>query len=226
MKPLRRSIPPPSGTSRRRSISWCATGPRSSSRTDSRLWSTPIRSWCCAMAASWNMARTRTCWHTAGFTRNCTASSSMPDEPLGARLQALWYRAAPPPLALRALSWAYGGGVRARRAGYARGWLRSQRLERPVIVVGNLSVGGSGKTPLVIWLALQLRAAGFVPGIVLRGHGGSASRGHESVRVLVDSDPALVGDEALLLCRRTGEPVVIVRDRGRSRGMLLDGRSD
>lgn len=95
-----------------------------------------------------------------------------------------------------------------------------------MIVVGNLSVGGSGKTPLVIWLAMQLRAAGCVPGIVLRGHGGSASRGHESVRVLLDSDPALVGDEALLLRRRTGEPVVIGRDRVRAARMLLAGGVD
>src|SRR5579863_10281126 len=125
------------------------------------------------MAPWWSMARTRSCWSAAVSTRNCTACSSAPDEPLSATLQALWYRSSPaPPLALRALSWGYGLGQRARRAGYRRGWLRTQRLERPVIVVGNLSVGGSGKTPLVLWVVARLRAAGFAPGIVLRGYGG------------------------------------------------------
>ncbi|HEV7986803.1 MAG TPA: tetraacyldisaccharide 4'-kinase, partial [Steroidobacteraceae bacterium] len=145
---------------------------------------------------------------------------------MSARLQALWYRAAPPPLALRVLSRAFGLGARARRAAYALGWLPSQRLERPVVVVGNLSVGGSGKTPLVIWVVTQLRAAGFVPGIVLRGYGGSASRGHEIVRVRADSDPALVGDEALLSHRRTGAPVAVGRNRVRAARLLLAGGVD
>jgi tetraacyldisaccharide 4'-kinase len=95
-----------------------------------------------------------------------------------------------------------------------------------VVVVGNLSVGGSGKTPLVIWVVTQLRAAGFVPGIVLRGYGGSASRGHEIVRVRADSDPALVGDEALLSHRRTGAPVAVGRNRVRAARLLLAGGVD
>ena len=137
------------------------------------------------------------------------------------RLQSIWYRHARPPLVLRPLSRAFGLAVRARRAAYARGWRHAQRLERPVVVVGNLSVGGSGKTPLVIWLVAQLRAVGFASGIVLRGYGGAAARGREPQLVQPDSDPAVVGDEALLLRRRTGELVAIGRDRVRAARLLI-----
>jgi tetraacyldisaccharide 4'-kinase len=141
---------------------------------------------------------------------------------VASRLQQIWYRNSPPPLALRALSRIFGLGVQLRRAAYEHGWRRSERLQRPVIVVGNLTVGGSGKTPLVIWLTARLRAEGFSPGIVLRGYGGSAARGSSPLRVEADSDPYVVGDEALLLRRRTGEPVAVCRRRARAARLLLD----
>ena len=133
----------------------------------------------------------------------------------------LWYRDRSPPLPLRLLSGAFAVGVRARRALYARGWLERQRLPRPVIVVGNLSVGGSGKTPLVVWVAEQLSAAGHKPGIVLRGYGGPAARGSEPTRVRPDSSPAEVGDEAVLLAIRTGVPVAVCAERVRAARLLL-----
>jgi tetraacyldisaccharide 4'-kinase len=138
---------------------------------------------------------------------------------VAARLETIWYRASPP-WALRPLALLFGLIVRARRAAYARGWLKTHRLEIPVIVVGNLTVGGSGKTPLVIWLVAQLRSAGFAPGVVLRGYGGSAAHGRVPQRVHTDSDPAIVGDEALLLRRRTGEPVAVCRERVRAARLL------
>jgi tetraacyldisaccharide 4'-kinase len=141
---------------------------------------------------------------------------------VASRLHQIWYRNTPPPLALRPLSWLFGLTVRLRRAAYERGWFRSERLQRPVIVVGNLTVGGSGKTPLVIWLCARLRAEGLSPGIVLRGYGGAAARGSSPLRVEPDSDPDLVGDEALLLRRRTGEPVAVCRQRVRAAKLLLD----
>jgi tetraacyldisaccharide 4'-kinase len=141
---------------------------------------------------------------------------------LRTRLPALWYRRAPPPpLALRALSWAFAAALRVRRRAYARGWLRSRRLAAPVVVIGNLNVGGSGKTPLAIWLVAQLRAAGYQPGVVLRGYGGAAARGRGALRVEPDSDPVQVGDEALLLRRRTQVPVAVCRDRVRAAQLLL-----
>ncbi|HEX4024565.1 MAG TPA: tetraacyldisaccharide 4'-kinase [Steroidobacteraceae bacterium] len=137
------------------------------------------------------------------------------------RLQALWYGPRRPPAALRVAAALFAAAVRLRRAAYAHGLLASQRVQRPVIVVGNITVGGSGKTPLVIWLCEQLSALGARPGVVLRGYGGSAERHGEPRLVDADSDAAVVGDEALLLAQRTGAPVVVCRDRVRAARRLL-----
>jgi tetraacyldisaccharide 4'-kinase len=89
----------------------------------------------------------------------------------------------------------------------------------PVIVVGNLTVGGTGKTPLVIWLAEHLRGKGWRPGIVARGYGGRARHWPQQVRG--DSDPAVVGDEAVLLAQRSGCPVCVAPDRPAAVAALL-----
>jgi tetraacyldisaccharide 4'-kinase len=137
----------------------------------------------------------------------------VPRQRLSTRLQAIWYGGTSPPWPLRTLSRVFGLAVRLRRAAYARGLCSSRRVAKPVIVVGNLTVGGSGKTPLVIWLAQQLRERGLHPGVVLRGYGGMAVTGRVPCLVTPDSDAAVVGDEALLLRLRTGVPVVVGRDR-------------
>ena len=80
----------------------------------------------------------------------------------------------------------------------------------PVIVVGNLTVGGSGKTPLVLWVAQLLRAQRWKPGIVSRGYGGAMDGPHAAT---IASDPAAVGDEPMLLARRSGCPVWVAQDR-------------
>ncbi len=90
------------------------------------------------------------------------------------------------------------------------GWLRSYAVGVPVVVVGNIAVGGSGKTPVVIWLVEHLRAAGFRPAVVSRGYGGSAEG---ALGVEPGSDPAVCGDEPVLLARRLRCPVWIGRDR-------------
>ncbi|MCK2095707.1 tetraacyldisaccharide 4'-kinase [Thauera aromatica] len=95
-------------------------------------------------------------------------------------------------------------------ARWRRRALRPQRLPVPVIVVGNIAVGGSGKTPVVDWLVGALRARGWHPGIVSRGHGG---RVEGVAAVAADGDPAQYGDEPVLLARLTGCPLVIGRDR-------------
>jgi tetraacyldisaccharide 4'-kinase len=87
---------------------------------------------------------------------------------------------------------------------------RPQRLSVPVIVVGNITVGGAGKTPLTLWLAEQLQQRGYQPGIVSRGYGG---KNVGPCAVTASSDPAIVGDEALLLARRVNRPVWVARDR-------------
>jgi tetraacyldisaccharide 4'-kinase len=105
----------------------------------------------------------------------------------------------------------FGAAVAFRRALYRGGVLRSVRLPVPVVVVGNITVGGSGKTPLVAALARALARRGFSPGIVSRGYGRDRDDG-APILVAPDDDPARVGDEPLLLAR-DGYPVVVARNR-------------
>jgi tetraacyldisaccharide 4'-kinase len=116
------------------------------------------------------------------------------------------------------LSLLFGLLVRLRRLLYRVGVLRVERLPVPVIVVGNINVGGSGKTPLTITLVHWLRLAGFAPGIVSRGYGGSAST---PMPVKPDSDPVTVGDEPVLLARRAGCPLWVGRKRVEAARQLL-----
>jgi len=120
---------------------------------------------------------------------------------------ACWSRTSGLTRALWPLEWLFRRSVRRRRDRLQR---RAPFIPAPVLVVGNLVVGGSGKTPLVIWLAQLAAARGWRPGVVLRGYGGSL-RGIE--RVAADADPARVGDEAVVIARRTGVPVWVGRDR-------------
>jgi tetraacyldisaccharide 4'-kinase len=128
-----------------------------------------------------------------------------------ALLERLWYQGHPLSPALAPLGWIYAGMMRLRRGAYRAGVLPSTRLAVPVIIAGNLAVGGTGKTPLVVWLAGFLASRGWRPGIVCRGHGGNASHWPQQVRP--DSDAVVVGDEAVLLARRTGCPVVAAGPR-------------
>lgn len=122
-------------------------------------------------------------------------------------------------LLLLPLSWLFCLLVRLRRLLYHVGFLRVVPLPVPVIVVGNITVGGSGKTPLVIWLAKFLRQQGYQPGIVSRGYGGKAEKWPQAVEA--DSDPQLVGDEPVLIVRRTGCPMVVGPDRVAAAQTLL-----
>ncbi|HVF15389.1 MAG TPA: tetraacyldisaccharide 4'-kinase [Steroidobacteraceae bacterium] len=98
-----------------------------------------------------------------------------------------------------------------RRSAFRIGLLRSVRLGRPVIVVGNISVGGTGKTPLVIWITEFLQAKGATVGVVTRGYGGAATLWPQVVTK--DSSAQEVGDEAVLIAMRTGTVVVAGPDR-------------
>lgn len=135
-------------------------------------------------------------------------------------LVSAWYDQAPWLRLLAPFAWLYGVVTRRRRLSYLTGRSESWRPEAPVIVVGNITAGGTGKTPFVIWLASALETLGFTVGIVSRGHGGSANR--NPLRVTADADPEEVGDEAPMLARRTGAPVVICRDRVRAVKDLLE----
>lgn len=114
-------------------------------------------------------------------------------------------------LVLWPLSIIYCAIVVLRRLAYQTGVLKSFSVELPVIVVGNITVGGTGKTPLVIWLADWLKAQGHHPGIILRGYGGNSKIWPRQVQA--NSSAVDVGDEAVLLARRTACPVVAAPDR-------------
>lgn len=130
---------------------------------------------------------------------------------LARQCEALWQVRSPVTLLLLPLSWLFALAVRLRRWYWLSGPGRPRRLPVPVIVVGNITVGGTGKTPVVDWLVGVCRAAGFVPGIVSRGYGGRVRSAPRLVQA--DDDPVEVGDEPLLLRRRTGVPVCICPDR-------------
>jgi tetraacyldisaccharide 4'-kinase len=124
----------------------------------------------------------------------------------------LWYGTNHPlSLLLAPLGWVYCGVAALRRKAYYHNLLKMNELSVPVIIVGNITVGGTGKTPLVIWLADHLRRQGRRPGIVSRGYGGKARHWPQQVRP--DSDVAMVGDEAVMLAASTGCPMCVGPDR-------------
>lgn len=134
------------------------------------------------------------------------------------RLARCWYRPCLWCFALAPFSLIFFVLAAARRWACRLGWLHSERLPVPVVVVGNIAVGGTGKTPLVIWLAERLRQAGYRPGIVSRGYGG---RSKTPAPVRPDSDPRAVGDEPVLLARRAACPVWVGRRRAEAARQLL-----
>ncbi|HEB67186.1 MAG TPA: tetraacyldisaccharide 4'-kinase [Gammaproteobacteria bacterium] len=127
------------------------------------------------------------------------------------RLQQIWYSRSGLSQVLRPLSWLFCALVTLRRTLYRLRLLPSRRLPVPVIVVGNLTVGGTGKTPLVIAIVRLLREHGWRPGIVSRGYGGKARSWPQQVRP--DGDPVMVGDEPILIARHTGCPMAVGPDR-------------
>ena len=108
--------------------------------------------------------------------------------------------------------------VSARRAAYVNGLLPSTRLPVPVIVVGNIFVGGTGKTPFTIWLVEQMRRAGYAPAVISRGYGANNAAPR---RVDATSSPAAVGDEPVLIAMRAQCPVMVGRSRVDAANALL-----
>lgn len=133
-------------------------------------------------------------------------------------LQQQWYRPGFWHLLLAPMAgvfWLLSG---LRRLCYKVGLARSYKLPVPVVVVGNISVGGTGKTPLVLWLAEELKKQGYSPAIISRGYGGSSSN---VMDVHANSDPAIVGDEPILLAKRSQCPVWVGQDRVKVAQALL-----
>lgn len=109
--------------------------------------------------------------------------------------------------ALAPLGWLAGAAVALKRHAYARGWRRAWRAPVPVVVIGNIYVGGTGKTPVVIETARQLAARGWRPGVVSRGYGVSAGPAPKVGQGRLDA--AEFGDEPALIARDTGAPIAI-----------------
>ncbi|MDH3552932.1 MAG: tetraacyldisaccharide 4'-kinase [Gammaproteobacteria bacterium] len=135
-------------------------------------------------------------------------------------LHRVWYEGAPFYQLLLPFSGLYWLLITLRRGLYSIGMLGRHRAAVPVIVVGNITAGGTGKTPVTIWLARELRERGLSPGIVSRGYGGSKSS--TSMRVDAASDPDVVGDEPVLLAKKAECPVVVDANRARAAQMLVD----
>jgi len=113
--------------------------------------------------------------------------------------------------------------VTLRRCLFRLGLLRSTRLQVPLIIVGNTFVGGTGKTPFVIWLVHALRRAGYVPGVVSRGYGAQSD---VPCAVQADSMPQTVGDEPVLIALRARCPVMVGRNRVAAAHALLAAHPD
>lgn len=129
------------------------------------------------------------------------------------KLAAYWYQRPLHPilLPLLPLSLLYRFVIFLKRCSYRLGFQRVQSLSLPVLIIGNLTAGGTGKTPLVLYLARYLKEQGKTPGIALRGVGGQ--KHNQPVFIQADSDPYQVGDEAVLLAKHSNCPVVACIDR-------------
>ena len=109
--------------------------------------------------------------------------------------------------------------VATRKKFYALGLFKTHKLKVPVIVVGNITAGGGGKTPMVIWLAKHLKSMGYKPGIISRGYGGK--RKVEPMFVTANANPVATGDEALLMAKKTQLPVMVGKDRVKAAKSLI-----
>jgi tetraacyldisaccharide 4'-kinase len=136
-----------------------------------------------------------------------------------ADIDRIWYGGEPAPIWMRMLVPVYRMLRAFAQFSWRTGLRKTVRLSVPVIIVGNISAGGTGKTPLVLALVDALQARGWKPGVVSRGYGGSAT----TPTLLDDApDPAIVGDEPSLIRRRSGVPVAIGRQRANAARLLLD----
>lgn len=132
----------------------------------------------------------------------------------------IWSGKSPLWLLLLPLSWLYGLVSSVIRLSYRAGWRRAWRAPVPVVVVGNLTAGGNGKTPVVIWLVEQLQQRGIRPAVVSRGYGGKAAR--YPLVLKPDTTTAEAGDEPVLIYQRTGAPVAVSPKRAEAVQALLD----
>ncbi|MBU9841452.1 MULTISPECIES: tetraacyldisaccharide 4'-kinase [Rahnella] len=136
-------------------------------------------------------------------------------------IERIWSGKSPLYLLLLPLSWLYGLVSTLIRYSYKTGLKKSWRASVPVVVVGNLTAGGNGKTPVVIWLVETLQQHGFRVGVVSRGYGGRAE--HYPLLLTEATPTTQAGDEPVLIFQRTGAPVAVSPVRSDAVKALLDG---
>ena len=142
------------------------------------------------------------------------------------RLQHYWYQTSALTLLLTPLSWLFAILAAARRFLYQAKLLSAIQIPVPVVVVGNISVGGTGKTPLTLWLAQEFIAAGWHPGIISRGYLQSGASSNLPKEVSSQDLATEVGDEPLLMAQRKLCPVWISRDRPAAALALLQAHPE
>lgn len=135
------------------------------------------------------------------------------------KLNNIWYKGANVPLRYVLLTSVFSLLSSIRRKLYKVGVLKSHKIKCPVVIVGNITVGGVGKTPFVIWLVNQLQAKGYKVGVVSRGYGGK--REHEPLLVIPQTSAKASGDEALLIAKHTEAPVYVGKNRVKAAKQLL-----
>ena len=136
----------------------------------------------------------------------------------------VWYENAISGLILIPFSGIYLIIIKFKEFLYRCNFLLSNKVKVPVIIIGNITAGGTGKTPLVIWLANELKIRGHSPGIISRGYGGR--KVNLPTIVDIESDPSIVGDEPILIARRSRCPVVVDTNRVRASMMLIENGVD
>jgi len=134
-------------------------------------------------------------------------------------LDSYWYQSSLISYSLLPLSWLYCALAAVRRAAYRYGLFKVHSLPVPVVIVGNISVGGTGKTPLVTAIVDHLQAAGFKPGVISRGYGGQSKIWPQAVTP--KSETRQVGDEAVLIARRCNCPMMVGPNRVATARRLL-----
>lgn len=135
-------------------------------------------------------------------------------------LQDAWYKEMYISVAFVPISMVYADVIRFRSLLYKIGVFKKTKIAAPVIIVGNITVGGTGKTPLILCLARFLKEEGYNPGIISRGYGGGADTWPQ--RVDQDSTPEQVGDEAVLMAHRADCPIAVGPKRVKTAQFLLD----
>ena len=136
----------------------------------------------------------------------------------------VWYENAISGLILIPLSGIYLIIIKFKEFLYRCNFLLSNKVKVPVIIIGNITAGGTGKTPIVIWLSNELKNRGYAPGIISRGYGGR--KVNSPTIVDIESDPSIVGDEPILIARRSKCPVAVDTNRVRASMLLIENGVD